>query len=350
MLNHTATHLVNFALARKLGSHVQQRGSLVLAEKFRFDFSHNKPLTEQQLRECDDVVNKIIQDNLIVSSREVTLSQAMTIKGLRTVPGEVYPDPVRVISVGINIDNLLAEPTNDKWLEYSIEFCGGTHLENTQPIKLFTIVDEEAVGKGVRRIVALTGEEALKAASNAKEFEKKLADKGISIADLLNELGKQEMPACSKMHFRNVIGERQKQEKKSHNTEFSGQSQQVDAFAKNTIDQLKSNPQSFFVGRLDEAGGHNTLLSDTIKAIQTALPDLPVLLFSSDQAKKKVTIVAKVPKSVLDSKKLKANTWASEAVQICGGKGGGKPDTAQGSGNDVSKIEEAITVANKFAT
>ena len=145
MPNHTMTHVVNFALREVLGNDVNQKGSVVDDEKLRFDFSHNKPVTAKQIQEAQDIVNSQIKENLSVHTREVALTDAQKINGLRAVFGEVYPDPVRVVSVGPAIDDLLSNPSNEAWAKRSIEFCGGTHLKSTAEAEDFAIIEEVGI-------------------------------------------------------------------------------------------------------------------------------------------------------------------------------------------------------------
>jgi len=135
---------------------------------------------------------------------------------------------------------------------------------------------------------------------------------------------------------------KQSSKKKSHE-----QHSQIEVFIQEAISTINSSKLDFFVGKLDSAEGQNALLIETIKSIQKEHPEVAVLLLSADA--KKVTILAKVPPSILKSKALTANKWASETAQACGGKGGGKPDTASGSGNDIHKVGEAVQTAIEFA-
>ncbi|XP_026402527.1 alanine--tRNA ligase-like isoform X1 [Papaver somniferum] len=129
--NHTCTHMLNYALKEVLGPHVDQKGSIVLPEKLRFDFSHGKPIPPNDLRKIESTVNKQIDDEMDVYATEETLADAKRINGLRAVFGEVYPDPVRVVAIGRKVEDLLADPDNKEWLTISTEFCGGTHISNT---------------------------------------------------------------------------------------------------------------------------------------------------------------------------------------------------------------------------
>src|SRR5688572_11102931 len=166
--NHTATHLANWALREVLGDNVQQKGSLVDPEKLRFDFSHGKSLAEEELARVETLVSERIGQRLPVYAEEAPQEQALKINGLRAVFGEKYPPMVRVVSIGVPVTDLLKDPTNSKWRDYSIEFCGGTHLKNAGECEGFVITSEESVSKGIRRIVALTGRAALTAIERAE--------------------------------------------------------------------------------------------------------------------------------------------------------------------------------------
>jgi alanyl-tRNA synthetase len=158
--NHTATHLANFALRKVLGEHVDQKGSLVAPDRMRFDFVHNQPVSVDEIERVESAVRLQIKQDLTVYAEPAPLGTAKNIQGLRAVFGETYPDPVRVIAIGENVQTLLENPTNPAWQELSVEFCGGTHVGSTALIGAFAITSEEAVAKGVRRITALTGDMA----------------------------------------------------------------------------------------------------------------------------------------------------------------------------------------------
>src|SRR5205085_9762464 len=156
MRNHTATHLLNWALRKVLGDHIEQKGSLVDAEHTRFDFAHDTPLSPDEISEVERLVNERIYLDLPVTPIVMPLAEAKKIPGVRAVFGEKYPDPVRVLLVG-------AEKPEQVTAEHSVEFCGGTHLNHTGQAGFFKIVSQEQVGKGVRRVTAVTGKGAVEA-------------------------------------------------------------------------------------------------------------------------------------------------------------------------------------------
>lgn len=172
--NHTGTHILNFALKAVLGDGVEQKGSLVAAEKLRFDFSHKSAISEKELENIEERSTEYIRQNCAVYSKEVPLATARQISGVRAVFGETYPDPVRVVSVGVEVEEILENVKDPRWEEVSIEFCGGTHVQKTGDIKDLVILEESGIAKGIRRIIAVTGEEAHEVQRVAKDFEARL--------------------------------------------------------------------------------------------------------------------------------------------------------------------------------
>ena len=136
---------MNYALKQVTGEDVDQKGSLVAQDKLRFDFSCRNALSNEQLGRVEDIANEFIKQAFPVYSREVPLSLGKSIRGLRAVFGETYPDPVRVVSIKYDIEEILKDPSNPKWETTSIEFCGGTHVSKTNDIRYFAILpDAEA--------------------------------------------------------------------------------------------------------------------------------------------------------------------------------------------------------------
>jgi alanyl-tRNA synthetase len=172
--NHTGTHILNHSLREVLGDDVNQKGSLVDAEKMRFDFSHKSQVTLAELKKVEDFSNSYIKQNCRIYSKEVDLDVAKGIEGVRAVFGETYPNPVRVVSVGVEVDDLLANPKNPDWRKISVEFCGGTHVDQTGLIKDLVIVEESGIAKGIRRIVAYTGDAAHEVQRIAVEFNNRI--------------------------------------------------------------------------------------------------------------------------------------------------------------------------------
>ncbi|MEY5033621.1 MAG: hypothetical protein RL354_2652, partial [Planctomycetota bacterium] len=174
--NHSATHALNLALRAVAGDEVEQKGSLVDDEKLRFDYAAKAALTLDQIKEVERRVNAAIAANLTVDAREVPLAKAREISGVRAVFGERYPDPVRVVSIGATVAELVAKPDSPKWKELSIEFCGGTHLASMGEAKQFVLVSEGGLAAGVRRVFALTGPRAMAAQMAADGLAQRIKD------------------------------------------------------------------------------------------------------------------------------------------------------------------------------
>lgn len=172
--NHTGTHILNFALKEVLGDGIDQKGSLVAPEKLRFDFSHKSGLSDAQLAKVEDISTKYIRQNCTVYAKDVPLAMAREIYGVRAVFGETYPDPVRVVSVGVDVEEILANAKDPKWAEVSIEFCGGTHVQRTSDIKDLIILEESGIAKGIRRIIAVTGNDAHEVQRVGEAFDARL--------------------------------------------------------------------------------------------------------------------------------------------------------------------------------
>ena len=203
--NHTMTHVLNYALRRVLlgeagpsadnantSSLCDQKGSLVDADKLRFDFSWSSSLTAAQVEEVEKILQENVSSESAVYAEGVPLAQAREINALRAVFGETYPDPVRVVSVGADVQSLIANPSSNEWVHLSIEFCGGTHLQNTRQAEAFVIVEETGIAKGIRRIVGLTRNAAQQAKARAATLLERLSG-------LEKMVGSQELIAAYKV-------------------------------------------------------------------------------------------------------------------------------------------------------
>ncbi|TPX62757.1 alanine---tRNA ligase [Chytriomyces confervae] len=346
--NHTGTHILNYGLLKTLGDGVDQKGSLVTPEKFRFDFSQKNAITTEQLQEIESTCNLIISNNVQVYSREVPLSIAKNINGLRAVFGEVYPDPVRVVTVGFNIDEVLADPTNPKWGTNSVEFCGGTHVPRTGQIKKLVILEESSIAKGIRRVVAATGdvaEEAVKVAAGYKQKlvnAKKLVGSALEaeLKALDQELKQIVIPAVSKAEFRKDFADLKKI---FDDADKSRKLQEV----KDAVEKVKAvfdaNASLKYVVMNLNVGGNAKALSSAVQHVKT-LSGKSALFISVDKDAGKVSYSAIVAKEHI-AKGLKANEWASVVGNTVNGKSGGKEDAAQGAGADVKRAEEALKLA-----
>ncbi|KAG0077274.1 Alanine--tRNA ligase [Podila epicladia] len=354
--NHTGTHVLNYALREILGNVVDQKGSLVAPEKLRFDFTSKVGMTPQQINEADLIVSDFIKRNLAVYSQEVPLSVAKEINGLRAVFGEVYPDPVRVVSIGFDVNEILKDPSNEKWSKTSIEFCGGTHVAKTADIKQFVIIEETGIAKGIRRIVAVTGEEAHQAERVANDFEQKLDHIGSGVLSsseleqqlkvLAKELDDIVISAYRKSVFRERFADIKK---KFDDADKARKAKQV----KDAVDECKNyfeaHPESkVFVSLLD-VGSNTKATGAVVTHVKTQLKDKAAYVFSVDHSSGKVSHACVVGQELLNDGKLKATEWAEVVVKVIGGRKGGKDDSAQGAGEHVEKVQEALDLAKQFA-
>ena len=350
--NHTTTHLANWALREVLGDDVQQKGSLVDPEKLRFDFSHGKALADEELARVETLVNEGISKKLPVYAEVAPQEQALKIHGLRAVFGEKYPPMVRVVSVGVPVKDLLADPSNPKWRQYSIEFCGGTHLSNAGEASSFAITAEEAVAKGIRRIVALTGDAAQQAAAAAREIDTLIAQ-GKAAADenlpaLISSLQKAVtgvVPLRAKRRAQAVAGELQSRYKayeKTHKTQGGGKLD-VAAIATALIDQAPPlGAGKLIVADVPDVAADQLL--SVFDSLKKRLPTFGVVLLSVNDGR--VNIVAGVSDDLV-AKGFKAGDWLRETAKVVGGKGGGRPQLSRTkeAGADPSKVPQALETA-----
>lgn len=174
--NHTMTHMLNWVLKHITGASIEQRGSLVNDEKLRFDFTYASSLSYETLEKIEKEMIACIERDIKIDCQVVPLESASKISGIQAVFGEVYPDPVRVVSMGPSIANILNDPSHEEWKNYSLEFCGGCHLNRTSEAQSFVIVEEGSIAKGIRRISALTGQAAVEMKENSNLWEKKFRD------------------------------------------------------------------------------------------------------------------------------------------------------------------------------
>ena len=355
--NHTATHLLNLGLRRVLGDRVDQKGSLVDTDRLRFDFSHNKPVSPDELGLVEQVVIEHIEQDLPVYADLAPQFVAKGITGLRAVFGEAYPDPVRVVSIGVPVQKLLDNADNAEWTDYSIEFCGGTHLESTGQAKTFALISETGIAKGIRRVEALTGVPALAAHAAADEAQRRLkaaealegerlAEETAAIAVELDHLA---LPAARKADLRERLGALQERVKHAAKDAAKAKAAEAQDLARRIATGHHGSAEPVLVAELD-TGGDRAALQAALKTIQDMLPTTAVLLASIDRDgdKPSVALIAGVPAPVVKLG-LKAGDWIRETAQILGGKGGGRPEQAQGGGPEVDKLREALRSARTFA-
>lgn len=347
--NHSMTHVLNLALLSVLGGSVDQKGSLCDHAKLRFDFTAKRALTEEQLQQVEDMCAQQIQEELAVEAQVVPLAQAMALPGLRAVFGEQYPDPVRVLSIGANLEGMLAGSAGSAGGR-SVELCGGTHLSNTREALAFCLVQEEAVAKGVRRISALTGEAAVAARAEGARLARALAaaeevgaeaplELEACLTSLRQELDQAVMSAAVKMQLRRrheVLAKRFAQAQKEA---ANARANALIAAASLKLEGV--GEQGWAVVEVEAADAK--VLKSVLQALGKAAPGKAIMLVSAAEGKASCLTLA--PKDC----KVKANEWLSAALAAGGGRGGGKADSAQGQLPDASKLQEVKAKAEEYA-
>ncbi|KAI1496106.1 tRNA synthetases class II (A)-domain-containing protein [Biscogniauxia marginata] len=353
--NHTGTHILNHSLREVLGDDINQKGSLVDQDKLRFDFSHKAGVTVPELQKIEHLSNEYIRQNCKIYSKDVELDVARKINGVRAVFGETYPNPVRVVSVGIDVDMLLETPENPEWRKVSVEFCGGTHVEQTGIIKDLVIVEESGIAKGIRRIVAYTGDAAHYVQRLATEFAKRIsaiealpfspekeAEVKQAAVDLNNlvisSLTKEELKTRFAKVVKSVVDEqkkRQKAESKIALDTVTGH------FAKD-----KNKDAKFFIGHLPISANAKAV-ADVMNHFKSKDKERTVYLFGGSKTEGAVIHGVYVGTS-LASQGVTAEKWAAAVTEVVGGKSGGKEPTRQGQGTNADKIDEAVAVAEKW--
>ncbi len=306
--NHSATHLMHKALREVLGTHVHQRGSLVDADKTRFDFSHNAPITSDQIRRVETIVNKEVLANIETRTHVLPFDEAVK-KGAMALFGEKYGDVVRSLEIGS-----------------SHELCGGTHVARTGDIGLFKIVSEGGVAAGVRRIEAVTGENALavvqtldmrvhEAASALKAQPEEVTQRIGQILENAKSLEREVARMKSKLAS-------------SHGDDLASQAI--------SVSDASGSGLSVLATQLD--GADVKALRETMDQLKAKLKSAVIVLSAVDAGK--VTLIAGVTADLVSQ--VKAGELVNFVAQQVGGKGGGKADTAQAGGSEPAKLGAAL--------
>jgi alanyl-tRNA synthetase len=353
--NHTATHLANWALRETLGEGVEQKGSLVAPDRMRFDFSHGAPVPPEQLARVEELVRQRISDNLIVHADPAPLAIARGIVGLRAVFGEAYPDPVRVVAIGAPVEDLLTAPQSPEWRMYSVEFCGGTHVESTKQIGGFALMGEEAVAKGVRRITAVTGRAAADANRRADDLERAVREAATAadqflpkvVVEIVGRIDAAEIPAVRRASLRASLAPLQERVKEASKQMADIVRKAAEKEARSIAEAALQANDLVIVGKVN-AGEDRNALQAALKVVRDTCPRAAAMLFSLDDVQVKVSVIAGVPQA-MQTKGLRAGDWVRDVSAIIGGKGGGRPDVAQGGGTEVGKLSEAMKGARASA-
>ncbi len=304
--NHTTTHLVQAALREVLGKHVHQSGSLVTSERFRFDLTHFERIPSEDLQKIENRVNEKIRENLRVEKLNMDFDSAQKM-GAMALFGEKYGDQVRVIRIA----------------DYSLELCGGTHLEYTGQIGSFRILAEMSVAAGIRRIEGVTGELALEMTQKEHCLLETLREKfNASIDDLPERIDE-------------LIKERKNLEKQLQ--EFRGL--QADQQVLQLVNKAVTLDNMRIVTSLVEMENVETLRNLAEKLRDTLKSGIGVLGCMLDE---KINFICVVTDDLIKNKKLNAGQIVKEVARITGGSGGGRPHMALAGGKDVNRLEEAL--------
>ena len=308
---HSATHLLDAALVKVLGDHVHQAGSLVEPDRLRFDFTHFEGITPQQLNEVEDLVNDAILDGLTITTEELPLDEAKA-RGAVATFGEKYGQTVRVVTMG----------------DFSMELCGGTHLDNTAKVGMFRIKSESSVASGVRRIEATTGRVSIDETRHGRNTLLKAAQFFKTAPGSILE--RMEQQANEMKELRQTL--------EKFKTEASlGEARQVMASAKT-------------VGGLHIIiGTRQNMDANALRAMGDFMrdkdPSVVAVLASING--EKVSFLAVCGKEAV-AKGIKAGDLVKAVSAVCGGKGGGKPDSAMGGGTDLLKVDDALATVDDF--
>ncbi|TDT43053.1 alanyl-tRNA synthetase [Halospina denitrificans] len=305
-LNHSATHLLHAALREVLGEHVAQKGSLVNAERLRFDFSHFEAVTPEEMARIEDRVNEQVRANTGVETRVTDMETAKSM-GAMALFGEKYGDTVRVLSMGTD--------------GFSIELCGGTHVHRTGDIGLCRIVAETGISSGVRRIEALTGDAAL---AHDRSVENQLN----RICGLVKGSHENVVERVEGLSERNRSMEKEIERLKAKLASSAGSDLASSAVDVNGIKVVAADMQ----------GADRKALMETADQLRNKLGTAVILLGAVEDGK--VTLVAGVTKDLTGT--LKAGDLMKSVAPKVDGKGGGRPDMAQGGGSDPDGLPDAI--------
>lgn len=309
--NHSATHLLHAALKQVLGNHVNQAGSLVESERLRFDFSHFGQVTAEELEQIEQIVNEKIWENIAVQIEEMSLDKAKE-KGAMALFGEKYGDMVRVVDMS----------------PFSIELCGGIHVQNTSEIGLFKIVSESGTGAGVRRIEAVTGKVAYETLKETEQI----------LNDVMSHVKVKEQDRTIEKI------DQVQQQIKDLEKELQHKNKVITDLKTGNIEESVEEINGIKVLSTQVEAENPKVLRTIMDDYKSKMQDTVLLLASVNG--EKVSLVASVPKSLTD--KVKAGDIIKEAAQITNGKGGGRPDMAQGGGTDPSKVTEALQFVKNY--
>ncbi|MEB8126729.1 alanine--tRNA ligase [Staphylococcus succinus] len=309
--NHSATHLLHAALKEVLGEHVNQAGSLVEPDRLRFDFSHFGPMTEDEIDKVERRVNEEIWNSIEVSIQEMSISDAKAL-GAMALFGEKYGDIVRVVNMA----------------PFSIELCGGIHVNNTSEIGLFKIVSESGTGAGVRRIEAFTGKSAFLYLE--------------SVQEKFNAVKSQVKVKSDEQVLEKVV--QMQLDEKELTKQLEQRNKEITSLKMGDITDQVEDINGLKVLATEVEVANAKAIRETMDDFKSKLQDTVIVLVSNIDGK--VSLVATVPQSLTD--KVKAGDIIKNMAPIVGGKGGGRPDMAQGGGTEPENITESLLFIKNY--
>ena len=312
MRAHSTTHLLQKALQEVLGDHVHQAGSLVEPDRLRFDFTHFAAVTPEELDKIQTIVNDAILSGYAIDIREMPIDEARA-QGATALFGEKYGDVVRVVNMG----------------GYSVELCGGTHLDNTAKAGSFRIMSEFSVASGVRRIEAITGKETIAVMSANQQRIINLAA-ALKVNNLAELEAKAESYVNEIKEMKRIIDVFKAKEAVSEAEQFLVGAKQVSG-----VKVVTASIGSAGTDKLRQLGDYLRDKDETIVAVLAAVND------------DKITFLASCGKGAV-AQGIKAGDIIKHVTKICGGSGGGKPDSAMGGGKDILKLDDALAAVDDF--
>ncbi len=306
--NHSATHILHYALRRVIGQHAEQAGSLVTPDRLRFDFHHFSSLTKDELTRIEDLVNEKILENVPVGAKELTIQQARN-AGALALFGEKYGELVRMVSTG----------------DFSKELCGGTHVGTSGEIGLFRIVSESSVAAGIRRIEAMTGMSALNRDREKESIIKEICEAMNTTEDKLITKTQEVLNELKNLH---------KEINRVKQKELSGK---INSFIENA---KEVSGVKIITRKLEDATVDD--LRKTIDMLMKSSEDMAIVLGTIQN--NRVTLVAALSPNLV-KRGLHAGNISKEVAKVVGGGGGGRPDMAQAGGQWIEKLDEALNFA-----
>lgn len=309
--NHTATHILHQALKNVLGNHVEQAGSEVSNARLRFDFNNIEPITKDQLEEIENIVNDIILQGETVTVREMPIDEAKKL-GAMALFGDKYSDIVRVVTVG----------------DFSIELCGGTHLNNSSGVNGFKILSETGVASGVRRIEAITGSELIKYNKNLEE----------TLLTIANTVKSNKTNVLSKIE--NLVEENKKLQKELESLKSKASANVADELISNVVEIMG---KKVLVTKIDNKDMDE--LKELGDSLKEKLQSVALLLIGTKDSK--VSLVSMVTDDLV-KQGVHAGDIVKNVAPVVDGRGGGRPNMAQAGGSDSSKVDEALALAKEI--